>query len=63
MCLQINSTGVKKGILDRGQAGRAGGSEPDSMAMSATERALNLFQALDVNADGLLTMEEFIAGG
>ena len=30
--------------------------------MSATERALNLFQALDVNADGLLTMEEFIAG-
>ena len=32
------------------------------MAMSATERALNLFQALDINDDGLLTMDEFIAG-
>ena len=37
-------------------------SEADSMAMSATERALNLFQALDINDDGLLTMDEFIAG-
>ena len=37
-------------------------AEPEVLAMSATERAINLFQALDVDSDGLLTMEEFIAG-
>ena len=30
--------------------------------MSAAERARNLFSVLDQDGDGVLTMEEFIAG-
>ena len=46
----------------RGLKDEARDLNPDSMTMSARQRAANLFQALDVNEDGLLTMEEFVAG-
>ena len=56
--VDISHTGHKRKAASIG----GGAGEADNMAMSATERALNLFQALDINDDGLLTMEEFIAG-
>lgn len=51
-----------KGVVTKGSFKTENAEDLENIAMSARERAQNLFSALDFDGDGLLTMEEFIAG-